>query len=90
MWLAAARDVRNVVASPAVTGAMRSSTASMWASTAPSSSASMAAVAAVPPAARLSPATASSVASVRPARWTLARSRANARAAAPPIAPAPP
>jgi len=42
------------------------------------------------PAAPISPATASSFAWVRPARWTCAPSRANARATALPMRPAPP
>jgi hypothetical protein len=58
--------------------------------TAASSSASTTAEAVLPPFAWMSAAVASSVAGVRPARKTLAPSRANARATAPPITPPPP
>ena len=55
-----------------------------------SSNASISAVSAAPPAARMSSATFASVAGVRPTRWTVAPSRAKARATAPPIDPPPP
>ncbi len=58
--------------------------------TAVSSRASTIAVSARPPARRMSPATASSLLGVRPARTTLAPSAAKARAIAPPMAPPPP
>jgi Bacterial low temperature requirement A protein (LtrA) len=65
-------------------------TASAWASTARSSRASTCAVSTAPPAAESSSATSSRVARVRPARTTLAPSRAKAAATARPIDPAPP
>ena len=65
----------------------RSTSVSAWASTAPSSRASTTAVSASPPASRIDAATASSLSSVRPTRWTRAPSRAKARATAPPIGP---
>jgi hypothetical protein len=65
-------------------------TASAWASTARSSSASTRAVWTAPPEPAISAATASRVARVRPARKTLAPSRAKARATAAPTDPAAP
>jgi hypothetical protein len=65
-------------------------TASACWSTARSSKASTTAVSATPPTARTCSATRSSGASVRPARWTLAPSRANAPATGVPMAPPPP
>jgi hypothetical protein len=62
-------------------------TASACRSTASSSRASTCAVCAVAPAERISSATCSSVARVRPARNTFAPSRAKARETAPPIEP---
>jgi len=62
-------------------------TVSTYVLTACSSSASTLAVSATPPAERISPATSSSLARVRPARKTLAPSRAKVRATVAPIAP---
>jgi hypothetical protein len=65
-------------------------TSSAWASTARSSSASTSAVSTAAPAPASSAATSSRVARVRPARKTLAPSRAKAAATARPTDPAPP
>lgn len=67
-----------------------SMTSFAWRVMASRSSASTTAALARPPACVMSPATASSLLAVLPVKKTVAPSRANARAAAPPIAPPPP